>query len=76
MNTYHDQLDAFEARVRAEHEETELNKTKYCPLCDGTGYKRISPTSLDTCDHGQPEGSDTSMSAQLNDSGFGSQGVF
>ena len=24
----------------------------------------------------EPEGSDTSMSAQLNDSGYGSQGVF
>lgn len=100
MNTYHDQLDQFEARVRAEADEIEL----YCERCDNTGFKRISPTILATCDHearkqpvfciclevigdngfcpvhGFPvdyveEGSDNTMSTQLDDAGFGSGGV-
>ena len=58
-NTYHDQLDAFEARVRAEQEETEIaEKIKFEKMMI------------------ELEGSDSSMMTQLNDSGYGSQGVF
>ena len=71
MNTYHDQLDAFEARVRAEQEETEIAEADKKPVCvclEYIGDNGYCPV------HGYPpeaEGSDTSMSAQLNDSGFG-----
>jgi hypothetical protein len=78
---YNNDLDAFEARVRAEQAETEYeigrrimrqiiadeNKAKDCPFCNGAGYKRISPTILATCDHSEPEGSDNRMSTQIRE---------
>jgi hypothetical protein len=33
-NKFHDELDAFEARVRAEQEETDLHMTPKTPLLD------------------------------------------
>ena len=85
MNTYHDQLDAFEARVRAEQAETDYEESRrhftvddypegvlpeICICLEYIGDNGTCPI------HGEREGSDTSMAAQLNDAGFGTQGVF
>jgi HPt (histidine-containing phosphotransfer) domain-containing protein len=75
-NLYHDQLDAFEARVRAEAEENELNNAgnSTIELIEKIDAEIEKAAALLRVLQ-QFEGSDTSMT-QLNDAGFGSQGVF
>lgn len=75
-NTYHDQLDAYEARVRAEQEETEIaeaDKKVICICLEYIGDNGYCPV------HGYPpevDGSDTIMKAQLNDAGYGCGGIY
>jgi len=62
MNKYHDQLDAYEARVRAEQEETDIAKADKEPLCiclEHIGDNGFCPV------HGEPEGSDNRISTQM-----------
>ena len=35
----------------AEHRNEAVDAGQDCPLCNGTGYKRISPTILAVCEH-------------------------
>ena len=71
---YHNDLDRFEARMRAEQEETEIHEAdKKCVCLEYIGDNGYCPV------HGYPpevDGSDTSTMTQLSDAGFGSQGVF
>lgn len=74
---YHNDLDRFEARMRAEQEEAEIeeaDKKAACVCLEYIGDNGFCPV------HGypplEPEGSDTSMSAQLNDAGYGCGGLF
>jgi hypothetical protein len=75
---YHNDLDAFEARMKAEQEETDIHeeaKKLLCICLEFIGDNGYCPV------HGKPftdpfeEGSDTSMASQLNDAGYGSGGV-
>ena len=66
---YHDALDRMEARERAERAEAEIESKPICVCLEYIGDNGYCPV------HGQPiselDGSDTSVKAQLNDSGFG-----
>ena len=41
--------------VKLDELKLEDLQNENCALCDGTGYKRVSPTILATCDHNEPE---------------------
>jgi hypothetical protein len=59
---YHNDLDRYEARIRAEQEEIEI--------AEQIKFAVYLIARLD-----EIEGSDTSMASQLSDAGFGSGGV-
>lgn len=76
---YHDDLDRFEARARAEQEETEIHETEK-PMCVCLVYIGDNgPCPVhgeNTVAEYESEGSDTSMGAQLSDAGYRCGGIF
>lgn len=72
---YHDALDLLEARMKLEQEETDIHEAGKHPQCNC--YEFVGDNSACPV-HGtytDEDESDTSMSAQLHNAGFGSGGV-
>ena len=77
-NQYHDQLDAFEARVRAEQEETDIHEAEKCTCLEFAGDDLECPIHC-TTDTMTMDEFESKMAGgiytQLTDAGFGSGGV-